>query len=241
MVEYVTITRSELAARLDVSEDTLLTREEASAIIGIKPTYLSNLKNDGPCFYRPTEAPTGGVAWYPRATVEAYGRHRAAKSRSSFSGPIGRLAWPPRDDTSRRTVPVHLVVAMIERWKKRELYRRAQSVLNEPLGRNETHDEELRLFGAHWPSGRMAALDEAVADTDSATRADIFKSMDDQAIAVQRKLRALCDAEGIFPSFVHPSYQVLSSLMEGAWKEVVMAEMRWRNLDYSGMPSQSAD
>lgn len=241
MVEYETISRGELAARLGIAEADLLTREQAAAAIGIKPTYLSNLKNDGPAFYRSTNAPRGGVAWYPRAIVEEYAGHRASKAKSSFAGSVGLLQWPPSSGGAGGSVPVHLVVEMIQKWKRRELYRRAQRVLNEPLGEDEDFRNELRMFGEPWVGGRINAIADAADDPDPTSRRDIFKSLDDQAATVDRKLRALCDVEGLFPSFVHPSYQVLSSLFEDAWREVLLAERRWRNLDYSGMPSQAPD
>jgi hypothetical protein len=241
MAEYETISRGELAARLGISDADLLTREQAAALIGIKPTYLSNLKNDGPAFYRSTNAPRGGVAWYPRAIVEEYAGHRASKAKSSFAGSVGLLEWPPSSGGAGSSVPVHLVVEMIQKWKRRELYRRAQKVLNDPFSEDEAFKDELRMFGAPWPEGRMEALAVAVGDPDATARRDIFKSLDDQATAVTRKLRSLCDAEGTFPSFRHPSYQVLSSLLEDAWRDVVLTERRWRALDYSGMPAQPPD
>lgn len=241
MAEYETITRGELALRLGISESDLLSREQAARVIGIKPTYLSNLKGEGPGFYRSTNAPRGGVAWYPRATVDEYARCRASKPRSKFTGLVGQLDWPPSSGRPGGNVPVHLVVEMIQRWKRRELYRRAQKVLNEPFGEDEGFKDELRMFGAPWPTGRMEALAEVAEDTDATVRRDIFRSLDDQTRAVTRKLRSLCDEEGIFPSFVHPSFQVLSSLFEDAWRDVVLTESRWRALDYSGMPTQPPD
>lgn len=42
------------------------------------------------------------------------------------------------------------------------------------------------------------------------------------------------DAERL--SAVHPSFFVLTAMFERAWGDVLEAETRWRNFDYTGMP-----
>ena len=137
-----------------------------------------------------------------------------------------------------QALPVHRMVSMIERWKQRELYRRAQKVVDEPFAEDAEFKEELRLFGEPWPEGRLEALSEAVDDTDATRRQAIFASLDDLENAVGRKLKALWEAEGLPLSLLRSHYQVASSLLEDAWQEAVMAESRWRSFDYAGMPAE---
>jgi hypothetical protein len=241
MTTHETITRPELAKRLDIPEADLLTRDEAAVVIGIGRAYLSNMKLDGPAFYRSTKGSTAGVCWYPRLNVEHYARHRASKSKSRFTGQIGKQEWPQTSEGAELTIPIHRLVEMVQRWKRRELYRRAQLILNDPLAPSDEFKNELRMFGVPWTEGRLAAIAEAVDDLDPGRRQEAFTSLDDQAATMDLKLRAICDAEGLFPTFVHPSYQVLSSIFEDAWREIVLTEGRWRRFDYAGMPSSPPD
>lgn len=170
MAENETISRAELATRLGIPEADLLTRKEAAAVIGIEQSTLSNRKDNGPAFYRSNKSATGGLAWYPRATVEQYARHLATKAKRSFAGPVGQLEWPISSRAAGGGAPVHLVVEMIQKWKRRELYRRAQKVLNEPFADDEEFKDELRMFGEPWPEARMEALGRVAEDPDLPAR-----------------------------------------------------------------------
>jgi len=49
-------------------------------------------------------------------------------------------------------------------------------------------------------------------------------------------LLALTASRGLSVSSTHPSFFVLTTMFERAWGEVLEAETRWRNFDYTGMP-----
>lgn len=99
--------------------------------------------------------------------------------------------------------------------------------------------EECRLFGVGVKGGRLGALG-AIAEGDGAPalRRAIFDSLDDQTDVSEKHLLALAASHGIAMSKHHPSFSVLSAMAEAAWRDVLEAEMRWRNLDYAGMPDR---
>ncbi len=215
-----------------------LTPEQAAAVVGKTVETLRRWRraNIGPPFVM-----EGGKPRYRSDLLEA-GSYETRGEQATFPTPAfsreGASKSDLTDGEEGAAVPVHIVVTMIERWKQRELYRRAQNILTEPFGADTEFKNELRMFGEPWPQGREEALDEALADASPTRRQEIFKSMDDQSGEIARKLRALWDSEGLPPSLMPSLYQVASSLLEDAWEEVVMAEQRWRELDYSGMPTE---
>jgi len=239
------ITKSDLASLLGMPAEQLLTRDEAAHEIGISPGYLANLaKADthgvggGPAYYLSTMSSRGGTAWYPRSEVDAFRDHRRSKIARSYDRKTGQQDWAALQDDANR-LPVHTVVSMIEEWRDSELYRRAQAILHDPdpMAGRATYEEECRLFGAAHKGGRIEAF-AAIAGSDdaSAKRKAIFESLDDQTNAVETHLLALATSRGLSVSSTHPSFFVLTTMFERAWGEVLEAETRWRNFDYSGMP-----
>jgi len=244
-VAYRSITKKALAALLGISEQDLLTRAEAAKEIGVKQGYLANLamadpdgKGGGPPYYRSTTSPTGGTTWYPKSEAIAFGRHRRSKIIWSYDRPSGQQDWTSLQDDAPR-LPVHAAVSMIEEWRDSELYRRAEAILDNPspmVGRAK-YEEECRLFGAAQKGGRVSAF-AAIADAKNAAaeRKAIFESLDDQTNAVESHLLALASSRGLSISPTHPSFFVLTTMFERAWGEVLEAETRWRNFDFTGMP-----
>jgi hypothetical protein len=214
-----------------------LAPKQAAALLGKSEETLRRwrVRGIGPPFVM-----EGGKPRYRSDLLEA-GSYAVQGRQVVFPAPAPPEELLPElqgaEAASGQSVPVHRVVAMIERWKQRELSRRAQRVMDDPFAENEEFEDELRMFGLPWPEGRMEALADAVHDTDPTRRQAIFTSLDDLEAALSRKLRALWDAEGLPPSLLRASYQVASSLFEDAWREAVMAEARWRSFDYTGMPS----
>ncbi|KQP46690.1 hypothetical protein ASF31_05640 [Brevundimonas sp. Leaf280] len=242
---YRSIKKSALAALLGIPDEQLLTRDEAADEIGVSPGYLANLaKPDakgvggGPAYYRSTTSPTGGTAWYPTSEVGAFKHHRRSKITRSYERKTGQQNWTKLQDDVER-LPVHTVVSMIEEWRDNELYRRAQAILHDPnpMAGRATYEEECRLFGAAHKDGRVEAF-AAIAGSDDAAaqRKAIFESLDDQTNAVEAHLLALTASRGLSVSSAHPSFFVLTTMFERAWGEVLAAETRWRNFDYTGMP-----
>jgi hypothetical protein len=239
MAEYDTISLRELAARLGEPESNFPGRAEAAAIIGMKPTSLSNKKDSGPAFYRSTNAPTGGVCWYPRRYVVEYAQARRAKT--AYKGPVGELEWPQVADGRDDAVPVHLIVALVEKWKRRDLYRRAQKVMNKPFGIDPELKDELRMFGEPRSGTHLDAFARAAHDPDASVRREIFQAMDDQDKFIERTASGLFAEQGMSIPSQHPSRHVIEQMLYEAWFEVVGAERRWRELDYSGMPNEPPD
>lgn len=243
---YRSITKRALASLLGLSQDDLLSRSQAAEQIEVSPGYLANLaKPDengvggGPAYYRSTTSPTGGTTWYPRADVAAFAAHRRSKIKSTYRGRLGQQDWTALEDDATR-LPVHLVVTMIEEWKASELYRRAQAILHDPnpMSGRAAYEEECRLFGAAEQGGRIAAFASIAHAKDAAEkRKAIFESLNDQTNAVERHLLALAASRGLSISSDHPSFFVLTAMFEQAWRDVLEAETRWRNFDYTGMPS----
>lgn len=241
------ISKSALAALLGIPDEHLLTRDEAAEEIGVSSGYLANLaKADekgvggGPAYYRSTTSPTGGTAWYPLSEVSAFRDHRRSKIKKSYDRErkTGQQDWTKlQDDVDR--LPVHTVVSMIAEWRESELYRRAQAILHDPnpMAGRLTYEEECRLFGAAQKGGRVEAFAAiAVSEDAAAQRKAIFESLDDQTNAVEAHLLALTASRGLSVSSAHPSFFVLTTMFERAWGEVLEAETRWRNFDYTGMP-----
>lgn len=239
------ISKSALAALLGIPESQLLSRKSAADKIGISEGYLANLAmpdaegiGRGPVYYRSTTSPTGGTSWYPRAEVVAFAGHRTAKIKCSYRRKTGQQDWTTLQDDAER-LPVHTVVSMIEEWRDSELYRRAQAILHDPnpMAGRPTYEEECRLFGAAQKGGRVEAFAAIAGSEDAAAqRKAIFESLDDQANAVETHLLALTASRGLSVSSAHPSFFVLTTMFERAWCEVLEAETRWRNFDYTGMP-----
>lgn len=232
------ISKSALARLLGCAEDDLLSREDAAKEIGRSEGTLANIAKFGPPFYCSTAGPTGGETWYPKAEILAYADHLSSTIKSSWRGRKGRQEWSHLLDDANR-LSVHAVVSMIEEWKDSELYRRAQAILHDPnpLAGRAAYEEECRLFGAAEKDGRLSAFAEiAEAEDSAAHRKAIFQSLDDQTNAVEKHLLALTASRGLSVSPEHPSFFVLSAMFERAWGDVLEAETRWRNFDYSGMP-----
>lgn len=239
------ISKSALAALLGIPESQLLSRKSAADEIGIKEGYLANLAKTesdgiggGPAYYRSTTSPTGGTTWYPEAEVIAFATHRTASIKRSYERATGQQNWTAlQDDVSR--LPVHTVVSMIEEWRESELYRRAEAILHNPnpMAGRAKYEEECRLFGAAQRGGRVEAFSAIAGADDAASRRKaIFESLDDQTNAVEAHLLALTASRGLSVSSTHPSFFVLTTMFERAWGEVLEAETRWRNFDYTGMP-----
>lgn len=244
---YRSITKAALAALLGIPEDNLLTRAKAAEEIGVSQGYLANLampdsegKGGGPPYYRSTTSPTAGTTWYPKSEVEAFARHRRSKIIWSYDRDSGQQDWTSLQDGTER-LSVHAVVSMIEEWKESESYRRAEAILHDPnpMAGRAKYEEECRLFGAAQKGGRVTAF-AAIADATSAAaeRKAIFESLDDQTNAVEAHLLALAASRGLSISPAHPSFFVLTTMFERAWGEVLEAETRWRNFDYTGMPKR---
>lgn len=244
---YRSITRSALAALLGIPEEQLLTRDEAADKIGVSPRYLANLAipdtdgvGGGPAFYASSTSPSGAKTWYPQSAVLAFAEHRRSKIKRSYGQgqKTGRQDWTKlQDDVDR--LPVHTVVSMIDEWRESELYRRAQAILHDPnpISGRLTYEEECRLFGAAQKGGRVEAFAAIAGSEDAAAqRKAIFESLDDQTNAVEAHLLALTASRGLSVSSAHPSFFVLTTMFERAWGEVLEAETRWRNFDYTGMP-----
>ncbi|MCK6106052.1 hypothetical protein [Brevundimonas sp. EYE_349] len=242
---YRSITKSALAGLLGIPEADLLSRKAAAEAMEISEGYLANLAmpdaegvGRGPAYYRSTTSPTGGTSWYPKAEVKAFRDHRTASIKRSYRRRSGQQDWTALQDDANR-LPVHTVVSMIEEWRESELYRRAQAILHDPdpMAGRATYEEECRLFGAAHKGGRIEAF-AAIAGSDDAAakRKAIFESLDDQTNAVETHLLALAASRGLSVSSTHPSFFVLTTMFERAWGEVLEAETRWRNFDYSGMP-----
>lgn len=242
---YRSITKAALAALLGIPEHQLRTRAEAAADLDVSQGTLANLAmpdsegiGSGPAYYRSTTSPTGGTAWYPASEVEAFRRHRSAPIKRSYDRKSGQQDWTKLQDDVER-LPVHTVVSMIEEWRDSELYRRAQAILHDPnpMAGRTTYEEECRLFGAAQKGGRVEAFAAIAGSHDAAAqRKAIFESLDDQTNAVEAHLLALTASRGLSVSSAHPSFFVLTTMFERAWGEVLAAETRWRNFDYTGMP-----
>lgn len=241
-----TITKSALAALLGIPEGDLVTREKAAEEIEVSQGYLANLakpdadgRGGGPAYYRSTTSPRGGQVWYPWSEVLAFKNHRDSKIRRRYERASGQQDWTVLQDDNER-LPVHVVVTMIKEWKESELYRRAQAILHDPhpeSGRGQ-YEEECRLFAAAEKGGRIPALADIMSKGDEAAaqRRAIFQSLDDQTNAVETHLLALAASHGLSISSSHPSFFVLTAMFERAWGDVLEAETRWRNFDYTGMP-----
>lgn len=236
--KHRSITKRALAKLLGLAEKDLLTRGEAAEAIGLGERTLGNIAKSGPAYYCSTTGSTAGEVWYPRAEVDAFAAHRESPIKSTYRGRLGRQEWTSLQDDAER-LPVHMVVTMIKEWKESELYRRAQAILHDPYqdsGRAR-YEEECRLFGVAEKGGRIAAFASiATADDAAARRKAIFQSLDDQTNAVETHLLALAASRGLSISAVHPSFFVLTAMFERAWGDVLEAETRWRNFDYTGMP-----
>ncbi len=241
-----TITKSALAALLGIPEGDLVTRETAADKIKVSQGYLANLakpdadgRGGGPAYYRSTTSPRGGQVWYPWSEVLAFKAHRESKIRRRYERASGQQDWTVLQDDNER-LPVHVVVTMIKEWKESELYRRAQAILHDPhpeSGRGQ-YEEECRLFAAAEKGGRIHALADILAQGGDAgaRRRAIFHSLDDQSNAVETHLLALAASRGLSISAAHPSFFVLTTMFERAWGDVLEAETRWRNFDFTGMP-----
>lgn len=233
------MTKVQLAAHLGRSAESLISRHEVASRTGLTYSYLTKLSDQGPGYYRED----GGICYYPIEFVDAYNAERRNKVRFEWKAGVNLGRIPIPVEPVRKVVPVHVVVGVIERWKRRELYRRAQTVFDDFLSDQRELKNELRLFGEPWNGDRLDALSKILDGDDNArARKDIFDSMDEQSREVTKKLREVCDEAEIFPSFVHSSFQILSNLMEAAWRDVVVIERRWRTTtDYSGMPLEKPD
>lgn len=242
-----TITKSLLAALLNIPEEDLLTRAQAADQIGVSPGYLANLANRneddgsrGPAYYRSTTGPTAGNAWYPRAEVEAYARHRRSKIVCSYGGLEGQQDWT-KLHRDAAPLSIHTVVSMINDWKASELYRRAQAILHDPNPANDRKrfDEECRLLGVGLKGCRLAALGEKPDQgVTPVQRKAIFESLNDQSDVTERHLLALCRSSGMDITHRHPSFDALAGMIDAAWRDVLEAEIRWRNYEFSGMPDR---
>lgn len=238
--QHRSISKSELARLLGGAESDFLTRREVAEITGLSEGTLANKAKDGPAYYRSSTSSTAGKVWYLRRDVEAFAEHRRSRIKSSYRGRLGQQDWVTLQDEFER-LPVHVIVSMIAEWKDSELYRRAQAILHDPnpMAGRAKYEEECRLFGAAEQAGRIDAFASIAASTNAAARRKaIFESLDDQTNAVEAHLLALAASRGLSMSPSHPSFIVLTTMFERAWRDVLDAEMRWRNFDYTGMPSR---
>jgi hypothetical protein len=130
---------------------------------------------------------------------------------------------------------------MITEWKESELYRRAQAILHDPNPANDRSrfEEECRLFGVGLKTDRLAALGAIMeGEGAAAKRKAIFDSIDDQCAVTEKLLFALSASAGLSISRRHSSFDALNGMLKSAWAEVLKAEMRWRDYDFSGMPDR---
>lgn len=182
----------------------------------------------------------GGKPRYRSDLLEA-GSYPVQGRQVTFPLPAVRVeaitSAEPRDVQSGagQALPIHRLVALINDWRRRELYRRAQKVLDEPFEDDDEFEGEFRMFGEPGADADLGGIAE---ETDRVRRQVIFTALDELETAVSRKLKAIWDAEGLPAPLLRQHYQVASTLLENAWREVFLAHERWRNLDYTGMPSE---
>jgi hypothetical protein len=214
---YRSITKATLSVLLGIPEEDLLTRAQAAEEIGVSPGYLANLANReekdgsrGPPYYRSTTSPTAGTAWYPRADVEAFARHRRSKILSSYQGAEGQQNWVVLQDDKTR-LPVHVLVKMVADWKAAELYRRAERYAR---GSNISGDE----FIEHQRE-RMVILP---------AESPLSFCEDDVMEVLTAKATAIWGAD---------HHHLLPIMLRAAWRDVITQEERWSVGDLESLPT----
>ena len=193
-------TKAELAARLGITEDDLISRREAAELLGLDEDTLRTHAGEHVGFFRLSDARTAR-ALYPRPWVQSYKRWRGGERKARFHGAVGPQPWP-----EQRQITVAAAVIMIERWQYRELHRRCEDV----CGRRVPFDELLQRHR------REASI---LFDRDGARR-----SADDPNVSASLLAKA---KEVTQPAGACVAPERLVRLMQLAWEEVLRKERDW--------------
>jgi hypothetical protein len=122
------------------------------------------------------------------------------------------------------SVTVPMVMALVQAWKEQELFRRAQAVMNDPLAPGG--------FGAE-----VALFNSTPFNLDvRGNAAAAFAAIDRRERFLEGEVRQVAERSGLLITPRHPAYTALYHLMQGAWREVLESEGRWRNFDFTSMP-----
>lgn len=141
-------TKADLARRLGIQVDDLISRADAASILGLHENTLRTKADQHVGFFRLSDA-NSARALYPLAWVLKYRDWRAAGKRGRFptymAGP--EQDWPPEPDAP--LLGRRVILLMIERWKYRELHARCDAICAEgaPLAELlHRHRSEYRLL-----------------------------------------------------------------------------------------------
>lgn len=198
-------TRTELARRLGIREQDLISRKEAAEILGLDEATLRTKADQHVGFFRLSSA-KAARALYPRPWVLKYKEWREGGRITSFPEDIAgpERDWPPAPE--EREIGARVAMWMIERWKYRELHQRFEAIcagetsLPELLQKNM--QEQRLLFDEQ---GERRSVDEP---------------------EVHRALVAKAQ-EVVAPFGVFAAPERLVSLVKVVWEHVVKAERQF--------------
>lgn len=235
-----TITKDRLAALLGVPVSDLLSRRDAAKEIGISVKSLANLGQKAatgacPMFYCSTTTGTAGTTWYPRAEVDAFAAHRRSPIKRSYERKNGRQDWTLLERAGER-IELHRISNLVWTWKKSELYFRAEAILNAPDCRDQEvafYDECAAFLGVARSEKATAPLFAALAEHEKFTPA---AGRGDEDL-ISDKFLKLVRWRGLDVDLGHPSFKVMSGMMESAWGFVLTNEAEWRTKGYASMPT----
>ena len=113
--------RQELADRLNVSEESILSRKEAAAILGYQThKTLGRRGDDAPGFYLADGVGPKGYALYLRSEVELWRDDPRAWGKAKDRGETGHpMAWPPARVVQPAPPGTRVALEQAMEWRNR--------------------------------------------------------------------------------------------------------------------------
>ncbi|WP_046863663.1 site-specific integrase [Microvirga massiliensis] len=157
-----------------------------------------------------------GTTWYENLHTkdESIARLRAIEVAGRVEA-IFQQAEQRRADQGPQVLTVATLQALVAGWRDRELYERAQRVLDNPNGSMTAFEAECRL----------AAGDDEEAHIE----------------AVWDIVNRITTKAGVLLTAKEPAYNVLSQMVADTWPEILRREREWREFDYSDLPANAPE
>lgn len=198
-------TRTELARRLGIPEEQLISRQQAAEILGLDEDTLRTKANQHVGFFR-LSATKAARALYPLPWVLRYKLWREGGRITSFPEEIAgpERPWPPAPE--EREIGPRLAMWMVERWKYRELHERFEAICTRQSPLSELRERNLR--------------EQRLLFDDEGRR----RSVDDPEVheALVAKAREVVAPFGVFAA---PDR--LATLVKVVWEHVVSSERQF--------------